>query len=182
MEKKASNQGLQQSLSDSIQKFADFSVSTLKTSVENVTRNVTTLNKVAGDIGLGHFSLPFMKMSDADSCCAPKQECPPHCIMELIRHAAPGEKITGGKPAGRGEWLALRFALSTYAGVHQDHGRGRGSHHSDHHHRPHQEHIGELERSPRLVGWQHDSDPGRDHAEFSHVQPPMSMSLASQST
>jgi hypothetical protein len=49
-----------------------------------------------------------------------QQGCPVDHPLEkgsCQRKAAPGEEITGRKPAGRGERLALRFPLSTHPGA-----------------------------------------------------------------
>ncbi len=93
MENKVSNQRLQQSLTDNVQKLADLSIATFKSSVENVSKNVGELNKIAGDLGLRTLNLPFTKGSGTCNCCPPEHDCPPHCILELVRHATAGERI-----------------------------------------------------------------------------------------
>src|SRR6185503_10218617 len=50
------------------------------------------MSKVMSSIGLPTFNLPFLKKDDCD-CCPPKNECPPHCILQITRHASAGERI-----------------------------------------------------------------------------------------
>ena len=93
MENKISNQRLQQSITDNMQKLADLSVATIRSSVENVSKNVGELSKMAGNLGVGPINLPFLKTGGSCNCCPPEHDCPPHCILELVRHAVAGERI-----------------------------------------------------------------------------------------
>jgi hypothetical protein len=92
MENKAGNAGIPQNIADSFQKIADITMTAVKSSMENSFRSVTELNKAVSGIKPGAFTLPFLKTGGSD-CCASKPDCPPHCILELARHAAPGERI-----------------------------------------------------------------------------------------
>lgn len=87
-----SNTDVKNTITESIQMIADMSVSTLKSSIENMSGNIGQLNKVISGMGLGTFTLPIGKKSKHD-CCAPEEECPPHCILQITRHAYAGEKI-----------------------------------------------------------------------------------------
>lgn len=78
-------------ITDGIQQLADISMGTLKTSVESASKNITEMSKVIGSMGMGNFTLPLMK--NDDNCCAPKEECPPHCLLQITRTASAGERI-----------------------------------------------------------------------------------------
>ncbi|MEO6221418.1 MAG: hypothetical protein ABIO81_13380 [Ginsengibacter sp.] len=87
-----SNPGVKNTITDSMQMIADMSMATVKSSLENISGNMGQLNKVMSNIGLGTFKMPFTQKSKHD-CCAPEEECPPHCILQLTRHAYAGERI-----------------------------------------------------------------------------------------
>lgn len=87
-----SNIDVKNTITDSMQMIADMSVSTIKSSIENISGNIGQLNKVMSDMGLGTFTIPIGKKSKQD-CCAPEEECPPHCILQITRHAFAGERI-----------------------------------------------------------------------------------------
>ena len=79
-------------VTDGIQKLANISMGSLKTTVEIASKNISEMTKVMSDMGLGTFTLPFLK-KDKDDCCPPKNECPPHCILQITRNASAGERI-----------------------------------------------------------------------------------------
>ena len=79
-------------ITDGIQKLADISIGTLKTSVESASKNITEMSKVMSSIGLPGFNLPSLKNSK-DDCCVPQDECPPHCLLQITRNASAGERI-----------------------------------------------------------------------------------------
>ena len=79
-------------ITDGIQKLANISMGTLKTAVESASKNISEMSKVMSDMGLGTFTLPLAK-KDKDDCCPPKNECPPHCILQISRNASAGERI-----------------------------------------------------------------------------------------
>src|SRR5687767_747829 len=80
------------SITDGLQKLADISMGTFKTSVENASKNITEMSKVMSNIGLPTFNLPLLK-NDKHDCCPPKEECPPHCLLQISRTASAGERI-----------------------------------------------------------------------------------------
>lgn len=79
-------------ITDGLQKLADISIGTFKTSVDSASKNITEMSKVMTSIGLPKFNLPLLK-SDKHDCCAPKDECPPHCLLQISRTASAGERI-----------------------------------------------------------------------------------------
>lgn len=80
------------SITDGLQKLTDISLSTIKLSMDNASKNVNELNKVMSNMGLGAFVLPGTKSSD-HGCCPPEEECPPHCLLQITRNASAGERI-----------------------------------------------------------------------------------------
>ncbi len=87
-----SNIDVKNTITDSMQMIADLSVSTIKSSIENITGVTGQLSKVMSDMGLGTFTLPIGKKSKHD-CCAPEEDCPPHCILQITKQAYAGERI-----------------------------------------------------------------------------------------
>ena len=80
-------------ITDGFQKIASMSIDTLKSSMETASKNMSEVNKVMTGVGLGKFTLPILgKKNDCD-CCPPKEECPPHCILQITRNASAGERI-----------------------------------------------------------------------------------------
>ncbi len=79
-------------IADNLQKIAGLSMDTIKSSVENASKNMSQLNKVMTSAGLGKFTLPVLGKKDSD-CCPPKEECPPHCLLQITRNALAGERI-----------------------------------------------------------------------------------------
>ena len=80
-------------LTDGLQKIASMSMDTVKSSVETATKNLSEVNKVMTGIGLGKFTLPLLGKKDDCDCCPPKEECPPHCLVQITRNASAGERI-----------------------------------------------------------------------------------------
>ncbi len=87
------------SLTDGLQKLTDLSLSTLRLSMDTASKNVNELTKVMSNVGLGSFMLPVLPgilpgMKTVDhGCCPPEEECPPHCLLQIRREAAAGERI-----------------------------------------------------------------------------------------
>jgi len=79
-------------IADSLQMLSELSISAMKATVENSTRNIDAMNKMVSDVGLSNLNLPGMSQTETE-CCPPKQKCPPQCIMEISRNAYPGEII-----------------------------------------------------------------------------------------
>ena len=79
-------------LTDGLKKLTDLSLSTFKLSMDNASKNVNELNKIMGNLGLGAFALPGIKGGD-HGCCPPEEDCPPHCLLQITREAAAGERI-----------------------------------------------------------------------------------------
>ncbi len=90
--KQDSNIDLKKGITDSMQLITDISMSTVKTSLENMTGNLGQLNKLMTNVGLGNFTIPLTLKSKHD-CCAPEDECPPHCLLQISRTAVAGERI-----------------------------------------------------------------------------------------
>jgi len=80
------------SITDGMQKLTDLSLSMLRLSMDSASKNVNVLSKTMGNMGLGGFVLPGMKSRD-HGCCPPEEECPPHCLLQITREAAAGERI-----------------------------------------------------------------------------------------
>lgn len=79
-------------ITDNLQKIASLSMDTVKSSVENASKNMTQFNRVMTSAGLGKIIIPMLGKKDCD-CCPPKEECPPHCLLLITRNASSGEKI-----------------------------------------------------------------------------------------
>src|SRR5687768_17525555 len=73
-----------------LQQLTRLSLSSLKTMVDSNTRVINEAGSVLSSIGLNPSSMT--KKSDCN-CCPPKEECPPHCLLTIIRTAHPGERI-----------------------------------------------------------------------------------------
>ncbi len=84
--------GLQQVLTDSIQKMANLSIGNMKPFIEGMMNNLTAINKTVIDSGIPAIKIPSIKIQDCD-CCPPKNDCPPHCIASISKCAMAGERI-----------------------------------------------------------------------------------------
>ena len=80
-------------ITDGFQKIASMSIDTLKSSMETASKNMSEVNKVMASVGLGKFTLPLLGKKDSCDCCPPKEECPPHCLVQITRNASAGERI-----------------------------------------------------------------------------------------
>ena len=80
-------------ITDGLQKIASMSMDTVKSSIETASKNMSEVNKVMTGIGLGKFTLPLLGKKDDCECCPPKEECPPHCLLQINRNASVGERI-----------------------------------------------------------------------------------------
>ena len=86
----SNNLNLQQAISDNLQQMLDISVSAMKPIVDGLTNNFSALNKSVMNVGGVSLKIPQIT---TPNCCAPKHECPPHCISNITRQALPGERI-----------------------------------------------------------------------------------------
>ncbi len=92
--KEINTAGLQQNLSKGLQMLADMSMATFKSTMDNSAKTTENFNKVIADMGLPTFKMPALFGGGAKKdCCAPQEECPPHCILQIGRHALIGERI-----------------------------------------------------------------------------------------
>jgi hypothetical protein len=81
----------QAALTNSFERMATTSIKTIRSAIENVSLNIGELNTVMSKMGI---PMPGLLNAKKDSdCCAPKDECPPHCLIQLTRHAYAGESI-----------------------------------------------------------------------------------------
>lgn len=88
------NLGVQDSLAKGMQLISDISTTNLKMMTENSTKAVDVINNLMSDVGLSKFKIPNILGGNSKSdCCVPKNECPPHCILQIERHAYQGETI-----------------------------------------------------------------------------------------
>lgn len=86
--------GLQQNFAKGLQMLTDMSMATLKSTMDNSSKTVDGLNNVMANMGLLNFKIPtFYGTNKSKDCCAPQDECPPHCILQIERHAISGERI-----------------------------------------------------------------------------------------
>jgi hypothetical protein len=86
------NTSVLNTVTDGMQKLGDLSLSMLRLSIDSASKNVNTLSQTLGDLGLGNLSLPMLKTAD-HGCCPPEHDCPPHCLLQIRRQAAVGERI-----------------------------------------------------------------------------------------
>jgi hypothetical protein len=86
--------GLQQNFAKGLQMLTDMSMATIKSAMENSTKTADGLNKVIANTGLLNFTIPdIFGTNKTKDCCVPQDECPPHCILQIQRHAVSGERI-----------------------------------------------------------------------------------------
>lgn len=93
METKSDNSAnLPQMIADNLQKLTEVSISAMQPVIEGMIGNISALGKsvLAGDSPL--MKIPVLKFQ-GDDCCAPKNTCPPHCILSISRNAQAGERI-----------------------------------------------------------------------------------------
>jgi hypothetical protein len=83
--------GLQQSLTDNLQRLTNISVSAFKPLMDNMMNNLSSANKAFLQNTSTVLKFPILN-NDCD-CCPPKNECPPHCIASITRTAMSGERI-----------------------------------------------------------------------------------------
>ncbi|HOZ85512.1 MAG TPA: hypothetical protein PK191_08475 [Niabella sp.] len=81
---------LQQTLNDNLRQFTEMSLSFAKPAMENFVNNLSILSKAV--LKNDTINIPQIKLQNTD-CCAPKEECPPHCLASIKRTAMVGEKI-----------------------------------------------------------------------------------------
>lgn len=84
--------GLQQVLTDSIQKMANLSLGNLKPFIDGMMSNLSAINKTVMETGIPVIKIPSIKMQDGN-CCPPENVCPPHCIASISKCAMAGERI-----------------------------------------------------------------------------------------
>lgn len=82
---------LAKTITDSMQAMADISMTAIKNSFQNFSGSVGQMSKALSGTSMGNLNIPFL--SKQDDCCAPKEDCPPHCILQITRTAAAGEKV-----------------------------------------------------------------------------------------
>ncbi len=92
MENRNNISDLQQTLMDSYKRMADLSLNTMKPFMEGVAENISTINKTMSESGFPNLKIPAISPKSS-TCCPPETECPPHCIANITRHAAEGERI-----------------------------------------------------------------------------------------
>ncbi len=93
MENKRNNSAsIQDTIAESLQNFANMSMSAVKSNLENTSKNFTEMNRLMQNVGIGPIKLPFLNQGKSD-CCAPKHECPPHCLTHINRSAFARERI-----------------------------------------------------------------------------------------
>ena len=78
-------------IGDNIQSIAKLYLDTLSSTVEMATENLGGANSIMSKVGLPTLNLGAQKGSH--NCCPPVDECPPHCLLTINRHAYPGERI-----------------------------------------------------------------------------------------
>lgn len=86
------NANLQQVLTDNLQQMADISLNAMKPIMEGLINNFSNVNKLMYTNDGTAFKMPQIKLQSSD-CCAPKNECPPHCIASIVKNAMPNERI-----------------------------------------------------------------------------------------
>lgn len=84
--------GLQQVLTDSIQKMANLSLGNMKPFIDGMMNNLTAINKTVIATGIPIIKIPTIKMKDCN-CCPPENVCPPHCMASISKCAMAGERI-----------------------------------------------------------------------------------------
>lgn len=93
METKSDNSAnLPQMIADNLKKLTDVSLSAMQPVMEGMIGNISALSQsvLAGDTPL--MKIPVLKFQ-GDDCCAPKNTCPPHCILSISRNAQAGERV-----------------------------------------------------------------------------------------
>lgn len=84
-------------LTDGMQKLTDLSLSMLRLSMDTASKNVNVVKDAMGNMGLGSFTLPGLTLPGLTTgdhgCCPPERDCPPHCLLQITRQAAAGERI-----------------------------------------------------------------------------------------
>jgi hypothetical protein len=73
-------------LSKNLAQMVGMSSEITKSYAETAAKSYGTLADMPGMKG-------FPYASSKGNCCMPKQECPPHCLIQIVRHAYPGERI-----------------------------------------------------------------------------------------
>jgi len=85
------------SLTDGMQKLTDLSLSMLRLSMDTASKNANVVKDVMGNMGLGSLTLPGITLPGLTTgdhgCCPPQHDCPPHCLLQITRQAAAGERI-----------------------------------------------------------------------------------------
>lgn len=82
---------LQQTLTNNLKQLTDMSLSLSKPLMDNFVNNFSSLSKAVLE-NVNSFTIPQFKIQNTD-CCAPKKECPPHCLATISRTAMAGERI-----------------------------------------------------------------------------------------
>lgn len=90
--KKLNSNVLSDSVMENIQTLSDMSMQFYGNMLENMMGNNTQVNKQIGQLGKNALD-PIKSILNSDDCCAPKEECPPHCIASINRKAMVGEHI-----------------------------------------------------------------------------------------
>lgn len=78
-------------LGNSLKSITKAYMDTLSATMENVNSNMGSMQNVFGKISLPTLSIPGAKTKS--NCCPPEPECPPHCILQITRHAFANESI-----------------------------------------------------------------------------------------
>lgn len=83
---------LQQTLTQNLKQLSDLSLSLAQPLVGNLAENFTSLSQSVLSSAPAAINIPKFKLQ-SDDCCAPKNECPPHCLHQIHRTAMVGERI-----------------------------------------------------------------------------------------
>lgn len=92
MQKRNDPSDLQQTIIDSYKRMADLSLGAMTPFFEGMVENMSTINKSVVERGIPSLAFPAFN-TKSSTCCPPETECPPHCIANITRHAAEGERI-----------------------------------------------------------------------------------------
>jgi hypothetical protein len=87
-------------LTEPLQRVAELSAKGLQSYMDMAADNIATLGKSMPKMNLRELPMDMFNLGNMlnapkknDTCCPPKQECPPHCIAQITRHAYPRERI-----------------------------------------------------------------------------------------
>jgi hypothetical protein len=92
MENNRKNPRDSNTLEEGIQQLANFSFSSLRSAFSTGLRGIGAVNRVISNINPSSHHSHHAKNCGC-GCCPPKNECPPHCLIQISRHAYAGERI-----------------------------------------------------------------------------------------